>query len=107
MAVQTINKSPGNKAPIRVYSSDQCYALSELARLAEKRAMYEQAFDKEPSLVKTLHKALYSASLDCRDLGMEKEARNLLERANFSVVDGVKPGQHLSNEALLGVGGQV
>ena len=61
------------------------YALSRLARFVWKSREYAKRPGPDPWLLRLLRWAIYSALRDCRDLGLAKEAVDLLKENGSTI----------------------
>jgi len=58
----------------------QLFFLGRLSWLLQQRREYSQVLAKDDWRLRLLNKALYSTFCDCLNVGLQSEARRLLER---------------------------
>lgn len=74
--------APVHSGGLRSYSPTQLFFLTRLSWLIRQRRELINTLDASDWRRKLLDKALYSTFLDCRDEGVEDEAKSLLAQQN-------------------------
>ena len=71
---------PANRATLRTYGAEQALFLQRLSDLVDKRQQFEGRLSPDDWHQRLIDKALYSTYLDCLELSVVEEAREILDR---------------------------